>query len=141
MVRKHMKVEPARWYTACDKLGLIVWQDMPSGDAFPKWEAFKYNGGEEVKRSAESDANYRKEWKEIMDCLMPYPCIAVWTPFNEAWGQFKKVEIADWTKHHDPSRLVNPASGGNHRPCGDILDIHHYPDPALPLHDAQRANV
>ena len=141
MVRKHMKVEPARWYTACDKLGLIVWQDMPSGDAFPKWEAFKYNGGEEAKRSAESDANYRKEWKEIMDCLMPYPCIAVWTPFNEAWGQFKKVEIADWTKHHDPSRLVNPASGGNHRPCGDLLDVHHYPDPALPLHDAQRANV
>jgi len=76
-----------------------------------------------------------------MDCLMPYPCIAVWTPFNEAWGQFKTVEIADWTKHHDPSRLVNPASGSNHRPCGDILDVHHYPDPALPLHDARRANV
>ena len=141
MVRKHMKVEPARWYTACDKLGLMVWQDMPSGDAYPKWEPFKYNGGEEVRRRPESEANYHKEWREIMDSLMPYPCITVWTPFNESWGQFKTIEIANWTKEHDPSRLVNPASGGNHRPVGDILDIHPYPDPQMPLHDPERANV
>jgi len=140
-IRKHMKVEPARWYTYCDKIGLLVWQDMPSGDAYPKWEPFKYYGGEEVKRTPESAANYWKEWKEIMDHLMPYPCIAIWTTFNEAWGQFNTESVADWTKKNDPSRLVDPASGGNHRACGDILDIHHYPEPALPLLDLQRINV
>ena len=141
LIRKHIKVEPARWYTYCDRMGILVWQDMPSGDAYPKWEPFVYNGGEEVKRSAESDATYRKEWKEIMDHLMPYPCIQVWTPFNEAWGQYDTETIAEWTKKYDPIRLVNPASGGNHRACGDILDIHHYPDPKLPLFDLQRINV
>ena len=141
MIRKHMKVEPARWYTACDQLGLLVWQDMPANDTYPKWEPFKYGGGTEVKRSPESAANYRKEWKEIMDALMPYPCIVDWTPFNEAWGQFDTIEIAKWTKKYDPTRLVDPASGGNHRPCGDLLDTHHYPDPETPLQDNERANV
>lgn len=141
MVRKHMKVEPARWYTACDQLGLLVWQDMPANDTYPKWEPFKYDGGTEVKRSPESAADYRKEWTEIMDSLMPYPCIVVWTPFNEAWGQFDTIEIANWTKHHDPTRLVDAASGGNHRRCGDLFDIHHYPDPQMPLQDLERANV
>jgi hypothetical protein len=65
----------------------------------------------------------------------------VWVPFNEAWGQFKTPEIATWTKSHDPSRLVNPASGGNHYYIGDILDLHNYPGPAMFLYDAQRANV
>jgi hypothetical protein len=140
-IRKHMKVEPARWYTYCDQVGLLVWQDMPSSDAYPKWEPFKLNGGNEVKRNPESEAIYRKEWKEIIDHLRPYPCVAVWTPFNESWGQFKTIEIANWTKQYDPSRLVDPASGGNHRNCGDFLDIHHYPDPAMPLHDPDRVNV
>ena len=62
-------------------------------------------------------------------------------PFNEAWGQFKTQEIAEWTKQYDPSRLVNPASGGNHYQCGDILDLHKYPAPELYLYDAQRATV
>ncbi len=141
MIRKHIKVEPARWYTECDRMGMLVWQDMPSGDGYPKWEAFKYNGGEEVRRTPESAANYRKEWREIMDHLMPYPCISVWVPFNESWGQFDTIGIAEWMKRYDPTRLVNPASGGNHRPCGDILDIHHYPDPEMPLNDPERANV
>lgn len=141
MIRKHIKVEPARWYTHCDRLGIIVWQDMPSGDRNPEWQNKKYFEGRERQRSAQSEANYRKEWKEIMDCLYSYPCIGTWVPFNEAWGQFKTIEIAEWTKQYDPSRLVNPASGGNHYQCGDMLDLHNYPAPEMYLYDASRATV
>lgn len=141
MIRKHIKVEPARWYTHCDKLGIIVWQDMPSGDRNPEWQNRRYFDGTELKRSAESEAHYRKEWKEIMDYLYSYPCISTWVPFNEAWGQFKTAEIAEWTKQYDPTRLVNPASGGNHYTCGDMLDLHNYPQPEMYLYDAQRATV
>ena len=141
MIRKHIKVEPARWYTHCDRLGIIVWQDMPSGDRNPEWQNRKYFDGTEMKRSFESEACYRKEWKEIIDCLYSYPCIGTWVPFNEAWGQFKTPEIAEWTKRYDPSRLVNPASGGNHYTCGDMLDLHNYPAPEMYLYDAQRATV
>lgn len=141
MIRKHIKVEPATWYTYCDKKGIIVWQDMPSGDSSPEWQNRHYFDGTEKHRSDFSEANYRKEWAEIMDCLYSYPCISTWIPFNEAWGQFKTVEITDWTKKNDPSRLVNPASGGNFYTCGDILDLHNYPGPDMYLYDAQRANV
>lgn len=141
MIRKHIKVEPARWYTYCDQMGIIVWQDMPSGDKNPEWQNRKYFEGTELTRSPESEANYRKEWKEIIDCLYSYPCIGTWVPFNEAWGQFKTREIAEWTKQYDPTRLVNPASGGNHYTCGDMLDLHNYPGPKMYLYDAQRATV
>ena len=141
MIRKHVKVEPARWYTHCDRHGIIVWQDMPNGDRGPEWQMHRYFDGVERKRSAESEANFRKEWKEIMDYLYSYPSVGVWVPFNEAWGQFKTVEIVEWTKQYDPSRLVNPASGGNHFQTGDMLDLHNYPHPAMYLYDAQRATV
>ena len=142
MVRKHVKVEPARWYTYCDQLGLIVWQDMPNGGRGPaEWQMHKYYDGADAIRSAASEANYRKEWKEIIDYLYSYPSIGVWVPFNEAWGQFKTPEITKWTKEYDPSRLVNPASGGNHYTCGDILDLHNYPGPNLYLYDPIRATV
>lgn len=141
MIRKHIKVEPARWYTHCDRLGIIVWQDMPSGDRNPEWQNRKYFEGTELARSAASEETYHKEWKEIMGYLHSYPCIGVWVPFNEAWGQFKTCEIAEWTKAYDPSRLVNPASGGNHYTCGDMLDLHNYPNPEMYLFDAQRVNV
>lgn len=141
MIRKHIKVEPALWYTYCDRKGIIVWQDMPSGDSNPEWWQQEYFNGTEFKRSPESEAHYRKEWKEIMDCLYNYPCISTWVPFNEAWGQFKTLEITEWTKTYDPSRLVNPASGGNFYTCGDILDLHNYPAPKMYLYDAQRVNV
>ncbi len=141
MIRKHVKVEPARWYMHCDQLGMIVWQDMPSGDRSPQWQNRKYFDGVEILRSPESEANFRKEWKEIMDYLYSYPSIGVWVPFNEAWGQFKTEEITEWTKQYDPSRLVNPASGGNHYPVGDMLDLHNYPQPEMYLYDGQRPTV
>ena len=141
MIRKHVKVEPARWYMHCDRHGMIVWQDMPNGDRGSEWQMHQYFNGVERIRSAESEANFRKEWKEIMDYLYSYPSVGVWVPFNEAWGQFKTVEIVEWTKQYDPSRLVNPASGGNHFQVGDMLDLHNYPQPAMYLYDAQRATV
>ena len=144
MIRKHIKVEPARWYWHCDRLGMIVWQDMPIGDQAgfnPQWQNKTYFTGEEKQRSATSEACYRKEWREIIDALRGFASIGVWVPFNEAWGQFKTVEIAEWTKAYDPTRLVNPASGGNHYLTGDILDLHNYPEPSLYLYDANRATV
>ncbi|MDU1889768.1 MAG: glycoside hydrolase family 2 TIM barrel-domain containing protein [Dysgonomonas sp.] len=141
MIRKHVKVEPARWYTHCDRMGILVWQDMPNGnyEKSPNWQMRQFFDGKELERSAESEADYRKEWKEIIDYLYSYPSIVTWVPFNEAWGQFKTPEIAKWTKDYDPTRLVNPASGGNHYSgVGDILDIHHYPGPDLTIYERQR---
>ncbi len=141
MIRKHVKVEPARWYYWCDRLGIIVWQDMPSGGKGPEWVTDGYFDGSLSRRTPESEATYKKEWKEIIDYLYSVPSIGVWVPFNESWGQFKTPEIVEWTKSYDQSRLVNPASGGNHYPVGDILDIHNYPDPEMYFYDASRANV
>lgn len=141
MIRKHVKVEPARWYYHCDKEGMLVWQDMPSGDMGNQWAPHTYNGGTDKERSSASIANYYQEWKEIMDLCVSHPSVVVWVPFNEAWGQFDTEKVAEWTKNYDPSRLVNPASGGNHRACGDILDLHNYPGPSMFLFDPQRVTV
>lgn len=142
MIRKHVKVEPDRWYYWCDKLGVLVWQDMPSGDLNgQQWDYMQMDGGKDADRSEESKDNYLKEWGEIMDFGYSHPCIVVWVPFNEAWGQFETERIAEWTKQRDPSRLVNSASGGNFRRCGDILDLHNYPHPDMRLTDTSRVFV
>jgi len=137
MIRKHIKVEPARYYTYCDKMGMLLWQDMPSGDLGNHWENRPgvYDRATDKERSPESEKYYRKEWNAIINALYNYPCIVVWTPFNEAWGQFKTVEIAEWTMKKDPSRLVNSASGGNFYAVGNIVDLHNYPHPAMPRAD------
>ena len=141
MIRKHVKVEPARWYYHCDRIGLIVWQDMPSGGRGPEWQTTQYYQGPESMRTLESEECYKKEWAEIINSLKSVPCIGVWVPFNESWGQFKTPEIVEMTKKLDPTRLVNPASGGNFYQCGDILDLHHYPEPKMVLYDPTRATV
>lgn len=137
MIRKHIKVEPARWYYHCDKLGMLVWQDMPSGDLGNRWEPRPgiIGKGTDQKRSKESERAYREEWNAIMDALHNVPSIVVWVPFNEAWGQFKTAEITEWTMQKDPSRLVNSASGGNFVLTGHIIDLHNYPEPAMPQPD------
>lgn len=136
MIRKHVKVEPARWYYYCDKLGILVWQDMPSGDlGGNKWDmrAGQITGlNLDKDRTPESEAIYRTEWKAIMDACYNFPSVVAWVPFNEAWGQFKTKEITEWTMRMDPTRLVNEASGGNFFYAGHIIDIHHYPDPEMP---------
>ena len=133
-IRKHVKTEPDRWYYHCDKTGMLVWQDMPSGDlGGHRWNTNPgMEGGNDKVRSAESEAIYRTEWNAIIESLFNYPCIVVWVPFNEAWGQFKTVEITKWTMQKDPSRLVNSASGGNFHQVGHILDMHNYPGPVMP---------
>ncbi len=134
MIRKHVKVEPARWYYHCDKLGMLVWQDMPSGDMGNRWESRPgiIGIGTERERTPESEQIFRTEWKAIMDANFNFPSIVVWVPFNEAWGQFKTEEITNWTMQHDPTRLVNSASGGNFHDVGHIMDFHNYPDPGIP---------
>ena len=137
MIRKHIKVEPARWYNYCDKLGMLVWQDMPSGDLGNQWENWPGIIGKatDKDRTPESEGYYRKEWNSIIDVLYNFPCIIVWVPFNEAWGQFKTEEITNWTMQKDPSRLVNSASGGNFYRVGHMIDLHRYPAPAMPEPD------
>ena len=130
-IRKHIKIEPYRYYYYCDKIGMLVWQDMPSGDRQNnKWEFLKLNAGDDVNRSEESKNNYYKEWSEIIDNLKFFQCIIVWIPFNEGWGQFDTEKVVEFTKKQDSTRLINAASGGNHRICGNFLDLHSYPHPA-----------
>jgi hypothetical protein len=141
MARKHVKVEPERWYYWCDKLGLLVWQDMPSGDKSARWQGPSGFDGEEMKRSEESATIYRKELKALIDGRYNHPCIVTWVPFNEGWGQFDTTKVLNWTKAYDPTRLVDGASGGNHFPAGDILDHHQYPGPGVPKFVTDRAMV
>ncbi|MCL4220088.1 MAG: hypothetical protein KJZ65_01835 [Phycisphaerales bacterium] len=135
MCRKHVKVEPQRWYYWADRLGLMVWQDMPSGD--------RYIGPAEadIERTPESEEIFRREWSEIIEELHPHPCVVVWVPFNEGWGQFKTNEILAWTKSLDPTRVVDGPSGWTDRAGGDMHDMHAYPGPSMFPTSAERASV
>lgn len=135
MIRKHVKVEPERWYYWADKLGMLVWQDMPSGD--------KSIGPRDpdIKRSPESAKQYEAELEAMIDGRRNHPCIVMWVPFNEGWGQFDTKRITEWTKNHDPTRLVNCASGWADRGVGDVHDWHVYPGPGSPKPEANRAAV
>lgn len=134
MIRKHVKVEPARWYYHCDREGILVWQDMPSGDLGNSWEIrpFILGRAKDKQRTPESENIFKTEWKAIINSLCNFPSIVVWVPFNEAWGQFKTEEIVQMTRNADPSRLINAASGGNFVHAGDIVDFHNYPEPHIP---------
>ncbi|MCX5638403.1 MAG: beta galactosidase jelly roll domain-containing protein [Planctomycetota bacterium] len=135
MMRKHVKVEPDRLYYWCDKLGLLVWQDMPSGDRFI--------GGNDpdIVRSEESAKQFELELSLVINFLRNHPCIIMWVPFNEGWGQFDTPRIVELIKRLDPTRLVDCASGWTDRGVGDVHDIHSYPGPATPLVEEKRAIV
>lgn len=158
MIRKHIKVEPARWYYWCDMLGVSVWQDMPciadhssktnvwrkpeiAAMQSNKWAHDSLLGGTDCEVPREWKDNYYKEWGEIIDALKCFQCITVWVPFNEAWGQFDTKEVVAFTRKQDPTRLVNEASGGNYAFAGDILDTHHYACPAMNVFEAKFINV
>ena len=158
MIRKHIKVEPARWYYWCDVLGMMVWQDMPSiGDYARRqiatrdpeiqkatknvWSQDSLLKGTECDIPEEWKENFYTEWKNIMMFLRGFQCIVSWVPFNEGWGQFDTEAVVKFTKDVDPTRLVNEASGGNYHLKGDILDVHHYPQPAMNVFESQFVNI
>ncbi|WP_028798802.1 glycoside hydrolase family 2 [Streptomyces sp. 142MFCol3.1] len=131
-VRKHIKVEPDRWFYWADRLGLLVWQDMPAMTAG-------------VNPSAASRAEYEREMKRMIEDHVSSPSVVMWVTFNEGWGQYDEARIADQAKAWDPTRLVNGMSGlnlGADGGTGDIMDEHGYPSPALPPSpDGERALV
>ncbi len=135
MLRKHVKVENRIFYYWCDKLGILVWQDMPSGD--------EYIGGNDpdISKSKESTEQYETELKRMIETKYNHPSIIMWVPFNEGWGQFETGRITDLIADYDPTRLVNSASGWTDRGTGSVNDIHHYPDPAVPQAEEKRAIV
>jgi beta-galactosidase len=134
MIRKHIKVEPRRYYYHCDRLGMMVWQDHVSGGKNPKWTRLKPDPVD-ADWPANEHAQFMLELDRMIDNLENHPSIVVWVPFNEAWGQHRTTEVGGWTAKRDPSRLINIASGGNFWPIGDIADEHSYPNPKFPLDD------
>lgn len=138
MIRKHIKVEPRRYYYHCDRLGMLVWQDQVSGGINPPW-TFLAPNPVDAKWNEADHKQFMTEFEAMVSELENHPTIVVWTPFNEAWGQHNTVEVGKWISKRDPSRLVNIASGGNFWPVGDIVDQHQYPHPSFPF-DATRYN-
>jgi hypothetical protein len=137
-IRKHVKVEPRRWYTACDRLGMIVWQDMPNGgepvnlaeNLLALLAGLNYRDDHWMGRFGRGKQANRQEFrdglKELVEHLHNFPCIAIWVPFNEGWGQFQAREIAAWLKQLDPTRLVDHASGWFDQRGGDFQSLHIY---------------
>jgi hypothetical protein len=133
LIRKHVKVEPARWYYHCDKLGMLVWQDMPNGNLQPNQpnNLRVEPGGPDAARPADSAAQFEAELKELIHAFRVYPSIVAWVPFNEGWGQYDTARIEQMVRQLDSSRIVNAVSGWTDRNVGDMRDVHHYPGPAL----------
>jgi hypothetical protein len=125
LTRKHVKVEPERWYYWCDKLGLLVWQDMPSGN----------------NATADGRRNFEAELLRMVRALESHPSIIVWVLFNEGWGQYDTERLAQWLKTIDPARLVDNASGWTDMRVGDLVDMHSYPGPDSPPAESRRAVV
>ncbi|WEK38314.1 MAG: glycoside hydrolase family 2 TIM barrel-domain containing protein [Candidatus Pseudobacter hemicellulosilyticus] len=134
MIRKHIKVEPDRWYYHCDKMGMLVWQDMPSGMAVemngteekPFHLQHVGKNGPDLYRDGESAAQFEWELRRMIDLHYNFPSIVTWVPLNEGWGQYATVRLSNTVKGLDPTRLVNAVSGWALRPAGDMHDIHTY---------------
>ncbi len=132
MIRKHIKVEPRRYYYHCDRLGMMLWQDQVSGGPSPKWTRLAPDP-EDADWPDGRHAQWMLELERMIDELDSHPSIVVWVPFNEAWGQHRTVEVGEWLVKRDPTRIVNVASGGNFWPAGHIVDEHAYPHPHFPF--------
>ncbi len=128
LARKHIKIEPDRWYYWADRLGLLVWQDMPSG-----------------RNDTDADRrNFESEWQRLIDARRNHPSIVMWVVFNEGWGQYDRegtIRLAEWTSRYDPTRLVNQASGWTDHGAGHVSDVHMYPGPVMPGLEDGRAAV
>jgi hypothetical protein len=136
MGRKHVKVEPARWYYWADRLGLLVWQDMPSTTGI-----VRVHDAEDMTFTPDEAVQFKAELKAMLDALGNHPSIIVWFPFNEGWGQHETNEILKWVKSYDPSRLVDGPSGWLDRGYGDLYDIHRYPGISMFPPQLNRATV
>jgi len=141
MLRKHIKVEPARYYHYCDTLGLLVWQDMPSGGVPSRGQLIPPNAKDDAKFTDAEKKQFRTESKAIIDHLRFFPSIVVWVPFNEGWGQHDTNDVLKWVKQYDPSRLVDGPSGWQDRGFGDMKDAHIYPGPGMFPAMPDRASV
>lgn len=141
MLRKHIKVEPARWYYHCDRLGMIVCQDMINGGGkysmpvisyFPTLlpgltGLFKDSHYHALSRKdKDMRLQWEKECREMMEHLNFFPSIAIWCPFNEGWGQFDAARVTKWMREADPSRLIDSTSGWFDQNCGDFISVHNY---------------
>lgn len=143
MLRKHVKVEPARFYYHCDRLGLMVWQDMPNGN-LRRSEPNNLKIGTfepDAQRPADSAAQFEQELTEMIQSLRHFPCIVMWVPFNEGWGQYQTENILQQIRDLDTTRLVNLTSGWSDRGLGDVEDVHEYPGPGLEPAEENRAAV
>ncbi|CAF3390296.1 unnamed protein product [Rotaria socialis] len=154
-IRKHMKSETSRWYYWCDVLGMLVWQDMPSGDSYEGYETaldahqqfellrdnrtndlsmpsntdkdLPINSSSPTTKTFESKIQFEYELKAMIDFLSFHPSIVIWVLFNEAWGQYDTIRLATWLQSYDQDRLINPVSGWHDRTgIGHIRDIHDY---------------
>ena len=129
LIRKHVKVEPARWYYHADRLGVLVWQDMPSGMLSSN------------EQGSSNPQVFAAELEHMIDAHRNHPSIVMWVPFNEGWGQHDTEKYVAWIKQKDPTRLVNNASGWTDKNAGDVSDVHSYPNPVRPPLEDKRAAV
>ncbi len=136
MIRKHIKIEPRRYYAHCDRLGMMVWQDQVSGGKNPAWTRLDPDP-HDAEWPAAAHEQFMLEFERMIDSLDSHPSIVVWTPFNEAWGQHLTTTVGEWAVKRDPSRIINIASGGNFWPVADVVDHHEYPHPAFPFNDSR----
>jgi len=135
MMRKHVKVENRRFYYHTDRLGMLVWQDMPSGD--------DYIGGDDpdIGKSAADSAQFMTELCRMIDTKFNNPSIIMWVIYNEGWGQYNTPAVTKLVSDYDTTRLVNSASGWTDRGTGNVRDVHNYPDPVAPAPESGRAIV
>ena len=145
MIRKHIKVEPRRYYHHCDRLGMLMWQDQVSNgtgknrdeqSTSPPWTRLQPNPVD-AQWPQEAHEQFVLEYRRMVEHLRDVPCIASWVPFNEAWGQHRTMDVGKLAMELDPTRAINIASGGNFWPVGHVADEHKYPDPGFPLGDAR----
>ncbi len=140
MLRKHIKVEPDRYYYHCDRLGLLVWQDMPSG--FRRGTGVGREDGGEAIRHSGSREQHELELRRMVARLYNHPSIVMWVLHNEGWGQYETASLTPWLKAIDPSRWVNATSGWLDENLGDVYDIHTYQEvPLAPMAKPDRAIV
>ena len=142
--RKHVKVEPARWYYHCDRLGLLVWQDMPNGNlrrGNPGSLLVRPEDEHDAERPEDSAQQFEAELAELVDYFSFFPSIVQWVPFNEGWGQYDVAKIDAWLRERDPTRLVNATSGWTDRGIGDVYDAHMYPGPGMERVPRRRATL